>query len=423
MKMTKEMVMWGLQLIFFSYSAAAQEVKCEEDDGFPRSGTSPPSILADLKVELLTDGNGDWLNISWAVKIDASIEDLKGTQIRVQGEMPYLCEYNPPLHKTNLDGIDQKWFHDLVPTSCGHTLIEAANVPLPPLGSKDKRFKNVSVIIPCRKGTTTKSTTVTTVQPITEPTAPALTVRDITSIIFGGVVGLMILGSCCMIYRNFCSNISKWLGFKSLPPGSVPVLVVYPAKDLAFQQAVLALAEFLQWHGGCSVAIDMWQQGKIAELGPIRWLAEQANTVERVLIVHPKEDNLNFHPLYPNLPEPSIPAAAHDLYPMILNMVASHAKSTSELAKFWVVQLGQDKKSCILPLELRVCKIFGLMKDLGKLCRSIHGQNKTMLDVMLRQRVFYNKNSTLKLREAVQNLRRHQPGTPKQPLKSIITNV
>lgn len=79
--------------------------------------------------------------------------------------------------------------------------------------------------------------------------------------------------------------------FKLLPTSPivpVPVLVVYPAENPAFQRGVVALAEFLQWHGGCSVAVDMWQQRKIAELGPMRWLAEQAKAAARVLIVCPQ---------------------------------------------------------------------------------------------------------------------------------------
>lgn len=74
----------------------------------------------------------------------------------------------------------------------------------------------------------------------------------------------------------------------------VPVLVVYPAENSAFQWAVVALAEFLQGHGGCSVAVDMWQQGKIAELGPMRWLAEQAKAAHRVLIVCPQAQKVSF---------------------------------------------------------------------------------------------------------------------------------
>lgn len=73
----------------------------------------------------------------------------------------------------------------------------------------------------------------------------------------------------------------------------VPVLMVYPAENSAFQRGVVALAEFLQWHGGCSVAVDMWQQGKIAELGPMRWLAEQAKAADRVLIVCPQVETVS----------------------------------------------------------------------------------------------------------------------------------
>lgn len=76
-------------------------------------------------------------------------------------------------------------------------------------------------------------------------------------------------------------------GFKSLSSPMVPVLMVYSTGSSAFHNAVVALAEFLQLHGGCSVAVDMWQQGKIAELGPMRWLAEQVEAADRVLIVCP----------------------------------------------------------------------------------------------------------------------------------------
>lgn len=90
--------------------------------------------------------------------------------------------------------------------------------------------------------------------------------------------------------------LASLMGFKMLlapPMVPVPVLMVYPAENSAFQRAVVALAEFLQWHGGCSVAVDMWQQGKIAELGPMRWLAEQAKAADLVLIVCPQAQTVS----------------------------------------------------------------------------------------------------------------------------------
>lgn len=92
---------------------------------------------------------------------------------------------------------------------------------------------------------------------------------------------------------RYGANVATFVGFKKLPASPVapvPVLVVYAAEDPAFQGAVVALVEFLQSYGGCSVAVDMWQQRKIAELGPMRWLAEKVKTAQRVLIVCPKVD-------------------------------------------------------------------------------------------------------------------------------------
>lgn len=55
----------------------------------------------------------------------------------------------------------------------------------------------------------------------------------------------------------------------------------------------MALAEFLQWHGGCSVAVDMWQRGHIAKLGPLRWLTEQVKAADFVLIVRPQDKTVS----------------------------------------------------------------------------------------------------------------------------------
>lgn len=198
----------------------------------------------------------------------------------------------------------------------------------------------------------------------------------------------------------------------------------------SFQQAVVAFAEFLHWHGGCRVAIDIWQQEKIAQQGPMRWLAEQAKSADKVFIVSPQVEMPGHCLPDPTLPEASIPAAAHDLYPLILNMVACHAKSASELAKFWVVQLGEqrDKSSCMLPLELRVCQSFCLMKDLTKLCKCLHAHkqnDKKILNLMCRRGVSYSEKNTLKLRETVEKLRGHQVNISRevQPLNSVVSRT
>ncbi|XP_034029361.1 interleukin-17 receptor B [Thalassophryne amazonica] len=251
---------------------------------------------------------------------------------------------------------------------------------------------------------------------------------------FGGLAVILIITSCCIAY-NSGANLAVLLGFKMLQTSTtvpVSVLLVYPAENLIFQRAVVALAEFLQMHGGCSVAVDMWQQGKIAELGPVRWLAERTKAAGRVLIICPQPSEAP-SPSHPDndLLAPTIPAAARDLYPLILNTVASHSKNSKDLAKFWVVQLGKQKdQECgNLPVEMRACKTFCLMKDLNKLCRSLHtqgeGDNNITAFLILRPRMFFSENSTIKLREAVEKLVGHKRGTFRElePLKSVVTTI
>ncbi|MEQ2293598.1 hypothetical protein AMECASPLE_035218 [Ameca splendens] len=242
---------------------------------------------------------------------------------------------------------------------------------------------------------------------------------EYATLIFVGVVAsVIIMSSCFIIYKIFVS----YSGFEIIPVAPmapVSVLVVYPAETPAFQRSVVALVEFLQWHGGCKVAIDMWQQEKIAELGPLRWLAEQVKVADRVLIITSLVETPSFLPGHStptkNLPEHSIPAAAHDLYPLILTIVASHAKSATELAKFWVVQLHaqKDKKSRVLLPELQTCRTFCLMKDLNRLCKSLHAQRKVgkkILPLLFKPEIFYSRNSTAKLREAIKMLSAKKPG-------------
>ncbi|XP_037630112.1 uncharacterized protein LOC119490666 isoform X2 [Sebastes umbrosus] len=434
-------MMWGATLIIFSFvvvQVTSHEIKveCHKFSGLPNEYSDPiPSMLADLRVELVTVGGKDKMNISWAINIDSSNTFLTGTRISIQGESTYHCRYNPVLAEANHNGSEQIWFHHLVKATSGFNRILAANLPF--ALNNHNIYKTVRLQIP-------QQTTRVTPKPTTVPIGKQTTTSSVpykfnyTSIamaIFGGMAGLMILSSCYIIYKSYGANIATSLGFKRLPTSStapVSVLMVYPAEDSAFQRAVVALAEFLQWHGGCNVAVDMWQQRKIAELGPMRWLAEKAKTAHRVLIVCPQPSTQpsSHSPLKHTSPEPSIPAAAHDLYPLILNMVASHAKSASDLAKFWVVQLGeqQDKKASNLAPELRACKTFCLMKDLNKLCRSLYTtsqDDKKVSDLIFRPVLAFSDKCTVKLREAVEKQGGHQPSIFREtePLKSVVVTV
>ncbi|XP_063741438.1 uncharacterized protein LOC134865697 isoform X1 [Eleginops maclovinus] len=436
------LMMWGATLIVFFFVAAqvtSHEIKVECHKQI-RNGPAPesdfsPSFLKELGGELVKVGGNNMMNISWAISVDASLKYLTGTRFINSGSPTYHCQYNPVLTKANLTG-SKVWFHYLFNASCGSNFLQAANIPVPQVNSGNPN-KWTRIVIPCSKPHTIQHSDVTSDMQIytTKETVPGVvTSTSIKFAIIGGIAGLMILITCSIIYKYFGANFANSLVFKRLPTAPiapVPVLVVYPAVNSAFQQAVVTLAEFLQGHGGCGVAVDMWQQGKIAELGPMRWLAEKVMTAQRVLIVCP-QTHLRTRASTPNttLQEPSIPAAAQDLYPLILNMVASHAKSTSGLAQFWVVKLGkqQDKEPGDLPLELRACKTFSLMKDLNKLYRKLHSKskdNKTISDLIFGPRVAYSEKCTGQLREAVEKLDGQQSSIfrEKEPLKSVVAIV
>ncbi|KAM8863165.1 uncharacterized protein il17rb isoform 2-T3 [Spinachia spinachia] len=401
----------------------------------PSFSDTSPSFLVDLNVAPVTDGEIQ-MNISWAINIDASIEFLNGTRIVID-RSTYVCKYKPALAKAQLNGSSQKWFYYLAEASYGLNSIQAANLPLPLPGS-GMPYKFVSIEIPRPKPRLKEAAPAnvdfTVNKELNDAVPGNFDFTRITLAIFGGLAGFMTLGSCYILYTRYGENVATHLGFKKLPASPtapVPVLVVYPAEDPAFQAAVVALVEFLQSYGGCSVAVDMWQQRKIAELGPMRWLAEKVKTAQRVLIVSPKFSSRRSRcPPNHTFPEPSIPASAFDLYPLILNMVAGHAKSSRDLAKFCVVQLSdeRDNRPCNLAPELRACKSFCLMKDLTKLCRSLHSQDqddKKISDVIFRPRIVYREKGQVKLGEAIRKIEGHQPNIsrPLEPLKSVVTII
>ncbi|KAM9504696.1 uncharacterized protein il17rb isoform 2-T2 [Salvelinus alpinus] len=406
-----------LLLIIFSKLLTAQpsptiSVTCEEsEDAIPpewmKIPQASPSNLLALKVAVLPEDFGAIrLNISWAINIDKSIYYLTGTWIDI-GDDKYRCRYEPPFEEVDLRGLEQLWFYYLVPAEPGfHLVITAYNLPNPPEGEFSK-FTTCNVPYP----ELTRPTSNPTVTPNSVPTRnddegkPA----SLPIVYLGFLAGLVALVACFLtLYQMYGMHSNSH--FTELPKATevtVSVLVVYPAENPVFQRAVLAFAEFLQWHGGCQVAIDMWQRGRLAEQGPMRWLADQAKSVARVMVVSPQPNHCHTGP-----GEHTVPAAAHDLFPLVLNMVASHTQSPNELAKFWLVHLGTAPERSGLPVELTSCREFSLNRDLEKLCRHLHQQGSKRPGLMFRSGLAYGEKATGKLKEAVQQLEAWQCSQP-----------
>ncbi|XP_047656210.1 interleukin-17 receptor B isoform X2 [Tachysurus fulvidraco] len=153
--------------------------------------------------------------------------------------------------------------------------------------------------------------------------------------------------------------------------GSVGVLVVYPAVDSVFQNAVMAVADFLQSHRELNVIIDVWQRGSLAEQGPLRWLNSQVDCAEKVLIILPPQHTTDTAALKPNMggivTDYTVPASACELFSMALTLVASCAHDPQQHHKFLVVHLNHGGLRSTMPVELRGCKTLILPRDLEKL--------------------------------------------------------
>ncbi|XP_067096662.1 uncharacterized protein [Osmerus mordax] len=345
-------------------------------------------------------GHSCWtLNISWAISIDNSIQYLTGTHLTIEfGSMYKLdCRYHPRLHTVALrNDTQQAWFHHLQ-TDCNLKLgnaidVTAYNLPIPPHTNRRMDYKNyVESQIPdhlpdeqqsrfVTLGEVSLSTPVVSVMPSSETAELESLSAGSLLVILGSGAGLLAL-VCFILYKVYrkTSHYSS-LPLPYTPQAPVSVLVIYPPENSVFQNAVVSLAEFLLG-SGCRVDIDLWQRGLLAEMGPMRWLAQQANKADRVLVVCPPY-NHNPAPCAPpsrlghlaNVPT----AAAYDLFPLVLNMLASQALCPDQIDKFWVLHLGKAPESRDVPVELRGCRKFCLMKDVEKLCRQLHRQQGAM---------------------------------------------
>ncbi|XP_070400849.1 uncharacterized protein [Nothobranchius furzeri] len=417
--------MW-LKVLFFFWYVSSQvtahqiNVSCDECYEFPPTDVEAcPSKVAALEVKV-ADKKETKLNISWAINIDASIKYLTGTWFEISGLPSHFCEYDPPFAQANLTGSEQEWFHIIVDPGYGHIGVDVSNIPLPHQRGGDHSLSK-SIWIPSLQKSRDPTTSVaedlySTVETFTEP-PPGQRIHDIVIFTTGVMAALMLLSFLYLLCKRSCSV----LKFKNLSTSNsvpIPVLVVYPAENSAFQHAVVMLAEFLQLHGGCKVAIDLWQQGKVAEKGPLRWLSEQTKAAEHVLIVSPLgEASSSLLQNKQTPPEHSIPAAAHDLYPLILNMVASQAKCSSELAKFSVVHLS--KKPCVCLPELKVCRSFYLMKDLNNLCKKLQKPRKAekkIVWMLFKPGLSHNKKDSAKLKSALETLEGLKPSSSRELL-------
>uniref|UniRef100_A0A8C4TJ65 Interleukin 17 receptor B n=1 Tax=Erpetoichthys calabaricus TaxID=27687 RepID=A0A8C4TJ65_ERPCA len=214
------------------------------------------------------------------------------------------------------------------------------------------------------------------------------------------------------------------LGKKRRPPKDTPysprgegptkVLVIYSLETDTFQRAAVAFAELLQLHYHCIVFLDMWQKQKIAEMGPVQWLAAQKANAHFVIFLCPQAAGRGWNSGNDMIDETCTSSLA-DMFLLALNLFSADLKDSQNLNKYKVVHFDITAPYQSVATVLRACKSYCLLKELGRLCKDLQCTTKKpsygcWKSLMLPE-VDCQKFSLEKLNSSVQEFKKQQVRT------------
>lgn len=151
-----------------------------------------------------------------------------------------------------------------------------------------------------------------------------------------------------------------------LPP--IKVLVVYPS-EICFHHTICYFTEFLQNHCRSEVILEKWQKKKIAEMGPVQWLATQKKAADKVVFLLSNDVNSVCDGTCAKS-EGSPSENSQDLFPLAFNLFCSDLRSQTHLHKYVVVYFREtDTKDNYNALS--VCPKYHLMKDATAFCAEL----------------------------------------------------
>uniref|UniRef100_K7F669 Interleukin 17 receptor B n=1 Tax=Pelodiscus sinensis TaxID=13735 RepID=K7F669_PELSI len=149
----------------------------------------------------------------------------------------------------------------------------------------------------------------------------------------------------------------------------VKVLVIYP-KEICFHHTVLVFADFLHKCCQSDVIIDMWQKRRIAEQGPVQWLAFQKEVADKVIFLVSSYTNSECdavcHKSIGNHKDNS-----ECMFTLAFNLFSSDMKNMSSLHKYMLVSFSEINSKETFPSALNSCAKYCLMKDIDIFCRDL----------------------------------------------------
>ncbi|XP_059679456.1 interleukin-17 receptor B [Gavia stellata] len=147
----------------------------------------------------------------------------------------------------------------------------------------------------------------------------------------------------------------------------VKVLVIYP-EEVYFHHTVLSFAELL--HEGCQtdVILDMWEKRRIAEKGPVQWLAAQKAAADRVIFLSSNPTTAACNVSCKSMRNHN---NMENMFTLAVNLFCSDMTNQSYIQKYTVVSFNEVSSQNTLPSALKFCPKYCLMKDTENFCRDL----------------------------------------------------
>ncbi|XP_050568771.1 LOW QUALITY PROTEIN: interleukin-17 receptor B [Cygnus atratus] len=130
----------------------------------------------------------------------------------------------------------------------------------------------------------------------------------------------------------------------------VKVLVIYP--DVCLYHTVLSFAQFL--HEGCQtdVILDLWERRRIAEKGPVAWLAAQKAAEDRVIFLSSNPTTAACDSACKSVRNYS---NTESMFSLAVNLFCSDMTNRSSVQKYMVVSFNEANAQDTLPSALNIC--------------------------------------------------------------------
>nr|XP_005547463.2 interleukin-17 receptor B isoform X1 [Macaca fascicularis] len=180
------------------------------------------------------------------------------------------------------------------------------------------------------------------------------------------VVTWVLVAGIYLMWRHERNKMTSFSTTTLLPP--IKVLVVYPS-EICFHHTICYFTEFLQNHCRSEVILEKWQKKKIAEMGPVQWLATQKKAADKVVFLLSNDVNSVCDGTCAKS-EGSPSENSQDLFPLAFNLFCSDLRSQTHLHKYVVVYFREtDTKDNYNALS--VCPKYHLMKDATAFCAEL----------------------------------------------------